>query len=49
MYWIRHQGGWTALHYAARGGHIEVARLLLDRGADVNSKNEVSATRGNHD
>ena len=42
MYSIRHQVGWTTLHYAARGGHTELARLLLDRGADVNSKDEVS-------
>ena len=42
MYWIRHQDGSRALHYAANSGHTEVARLLLDRGADVNSKDEVS-------
>ena len=29
------QGGFTALHYAARQGHIETAKLLLDAGADV--------------
>ncbi len=29
------QGGFAALHYAAREGHIETARLLLDGGADV--------------
>ncbi len=27
--------GWTALHWAAAGGHADVARLLLSRGADV--------------
>ena len=26
--------GWTALHYAAENGRLEVARLLLDSGAD---------------
>ena len=30
------QGGFTALHYAAREGHIETARLLVERGSDVN-------------
>ncbi len=30
------QGGLTALHYAARDGRIEVAKQLLDAGADVN-------------
>ena len=28
----------TPLHEAAYGGHLEAARLLLDRGADVNAK-----------
>jgi ankyrin repeat protein len=26
--------GYTALHYAASGGHIETGRLLIARGAD---------------
>ena len=30
------QGGFTALHFAAREGHREAARLLLDAGAVVN-------------
>jgi uncharacterized protein len=29
------QGGMSALHYAARQGHIESAELLLDAGADI--------------
>ena len=29
---------WGALHYAAFAGHGEVAKLLLDRGADVNAR-----------
>src|ERR1700761_2678219 len=29
-------GGFTALLFAARSGDVESARLLLDRGADVN-------------
>lgn len=28
----------TALHWAAEGGHIDVARLLVADGADVNAK-----------
>ena len=31
------QLGCTALHFAARGGHVDAARLLLERGADVNA------------
>ena len=30
--------GQTALHRAAEGGQLEVARLLLASGADVNAK-----------
>ena len=33
------KAGWTALMYAARGGHLDVARLLLERGASVNASN----------
>lgn len=29
------QGGLSPLHYAARQGHIETAKLLLDAGADI--------------
>ena len=29
--------GWTALMFAARGGHEAVAKLLLEHGADVNA------------
>jgi uncharacterized protein len=33
---IAYQGGMTALMFAAREGHIETARALLDAGANVN-------------
>jgi hypothetical protein len=29
---------WSAMHYAVYAGHDEIARLLLDRGADVNAR-----------
>jgi hypothetical protein len=32
------ESGWTPLHDAARNGHIEIARLLLQNGADANAK-----------
>ena len=32
----------TALHFASKGGHHETVRVLLERGADSNSRNEVS-------
>jgi ankyrin repeat protein len=28
--------GWTPIHEAARAGHVEVVRTLVERGADVN-------------
>ncbi|KAK7484865.1 hypothetical protein BaRGS_00023908 [Batillaria attramentaria] len=31
------KSGYTALHYAARSGHIQVCRLLLRHGANVNA------------
>ena len=37
------QSGGTALVAAARGGHAGVVELLLDRGADLEAKHEVSA------
>ena len=35
------QVGWTSLILAARYGHVEVASLLLQRGADIEAKDEV--------
>lgn len=34
---VRDRSGYTALHYAARNGHVEVCKLLLRNGADVNA------------
>lgn len=30
------EGGFTALHFASRDGHVEAAQLLLTHGADIN-------------
>jgi ankyrin repeat protein len=35
---IRSEHGETPLHYAARGGHLKVAELLVAAGADVNAR-----------
>ncbi|MBI5203673.1 MAG: ankyrin repeat domain-containing protein [Nitrospirae bacterium] len=32
--------GWTALMYATNEGRTDIAKLLIDKGADVNVKNE---------
>ena len=36
--------GHTALHWACDAGHVEVARLLLERGAAPNAQNEDGST-----
>ena len=36
--------GRTALMYACEKGHIEAARLLVDKGADVNVQNKSAWT-----
>lgn len=38
------ENGSTALHQAARRGHLAIAELLIDRGADVNAQNNSGAT-----
>ncbi|MBU0585888.1 ankyrin repeat domain-containing protein [Candidatus Micrarchaeota archaeon] len=30
---------WNALMYAANNGHLEVVRMLIDKGADIHAKN----------
>merc|ERR1719396_122596 len=32
------ENGWTPLHEGARGGHEDVVKLLVDKGADINSR-----------
>ncbi len=36
--------GMTALHYAAQFGHVEVAQVFADAGADLNAHDEKGAT-----
>jgi len=38
------QGGYSALMFAARQGDIDTARLLLDRGVDVNAESGVDGS-----
>lgn len=39
------QNGWTALANAAFRGHLQVARLLLAAGADIDARNHNVRTR----
>jgi ankyrin repeat protein len=41
---IRDEEGRTALSHAARDGNIEITTMLLDRGADVNSVDDMQRT-----
>ncbi|KAL9999862.1 putative ankyrin repeat-containing domain-containing protein [Helianthus debilis subsp. tardiflorus] len=36
--------GWAPLHSAASSGNVEIVKILLDRGADVNLKNDGGRT-----
>jgi ankyrin repeat protein len=36
--------GWTALHWACKYGHHDIAELLLDHGADIEAQTDVNAT-----
>ena len=40
-----HQDGYTALHWATDEGHTEIVKLLLDRGANVDTTTNVSNIR----
>ncbi|PLN84342.1 ankyrin repeat-containing domain protein [Aspergillus taichungensis] len=35
---VRNDKGWTALHFAAKGGHESIVKLLLNDGADPNAQ-----------
>ena len=36
------QSGWTPLHCATSSGHVDIAKMLMDKGADINAVDEVS-------
>ena len=45
---LRSRVGDTALHCAAREGHLAVVELLLARGADVSAASKAGATALDH-
>ena len=38
------KSGKTALHFASKKGHIEMVRLLIDKGADTNTRDKYGLT-----
>ncbi|RUS70417.1 hypothetical protein EGW08_021825 [Elysia chlorotica] len=42
------KSGYTALHYASRGGHLHMCELLISHGAKVNSQTHSSQTTPLH-
>ncbi|XP_011160890.2 ankyrin repeat domain-containing protein 40 isoform X1 [Solenopsis invicta] len=40
----RDVNGWTALHWACKEGHLDIAALLLKNGADRNIRSEIGET-----
>lgn len=39
--WVQDSGGWTPIIWAAEHKHLEVIKVLLNRGADVNIADKV--------
>ena len=42
------QDGWTALIYAAQQGHLSCLEVLVEKGADLNAKDNVRDECGGH-
>lgn len=36
--------GYTALHYAARNGHVDICSILIENGASINAQTHGNAT-----
>ena len=47
-YHTTHQEGRSALSLAAEGGHVDVMKVLIEGGADVNTQNQVIMYRSLH-
>ena len=45
---VHPQRGWTPLHTCAQKGSVDVARLLIENGADVNARDLVRGPVGLH-
>ena len=38
---VHAQDGWTPLLEAARNGHVEIAQMLMDKGANIEAMDKV--------
>jgi len=45
MFYLVQQDGKTALMGACAAGHLSVAQYLVDRGVDIDAKNNVSYSK----
>ena len=40
----KNKSEWTPLHYSAKNDRLTISRLLIEKGANVNSKNDLGFT-----
>ena len=45
---VHAQGGWTPLLVAARNGRVEIAQMLMEKGANIEATEEVQLVANVH-
>jgi len=41
---VRNNGRWTPLIIASQNGHLEIVKVLIENGADINAENAYTET-----
>ncbi len=41
---LKDERGWSPLHLAVKNGHLEIAKFLMDRGAEINARGVCGVT-----